>query len=104
MRSTSKKVSEPKTSLEEDLKSLQKTVSDLHKSFEGWKQQKPRYNSDSSKPPTRKCFLCGSDKHLKFKCPQNPKNKNVNTDINEQDGNHQAKYVASTSAGLYAEC
>lgn len=42
MRSATEKDTGQKKSLEEDLKSLQKTVSDLHKAFETWKHQKPR--------------------------------------------------------------
>ncbi|MEW8542138.1 MAG: hypothetical protein AB2693_01270, partial [Candidatus Thiodiazotropha sp.] len=41
MRSTSWKAPEEKNSLEKDLKTLQKTVLDLQKSFESWKRQKP---------------------------------------------------------------
>ncbi|MCG7870401.1 MAG: hypothetical protein JAY74_29030, partial [Candidatus Thiodiazotropha taylori] len=48
MRSASLKAPEEKnSSLEKDLRTLQKTVSDLHKSFESWKQQKPHETKGS---------------------------------------------------------
>ena len=59
MRSTVEKVPEQRNDLEDGLKALQKTVSDLQKSFEGWKKQKsngtnvPRkYDSDDAKKHT----------------------------------------------------
>ena len=118
MRSTVEKVPEQRNiqrnNLEDGLKALQKTVSDLQKSFEGWKKQKsngtnvPRkYDSDGAKdtqPPRRRCYRCGSDKHLIRNCP---KGKDEGKATPSKPGNkeaHQAKLVASTSAGLYAEC
>ena len=114
MRSTVEKVPEQRNDLEDGLKALQKTVSDLQKSFEGWKKQKsngtnlPRkYDSDGAKdtqPPRCRCYRCGSDKHLIRNCPKG-KDEGQASPSNPGDNEaHQAKLVASTSAGLYAEC
>lgn len=68
MRSALEKDTGQKKSLEEDLKSLQKTVSDLHKAFETWKHQKPRTenkvasnNTNIRNRPNRECYKCGSE-------------------------------------------
>ena len=42
MRSTVEKIPEQRNDLEDGLKALQKTVSDLQISFEGWKKQKSK--------------------------------------------------------------
>ena len=112
MRSTSEKVPEEKNSMEEDLKALQKTVSDLCKSFEGWTQQKSKqrndsgsFKSDTPEAHKRRCFICGSDRHLKNRCPQNStSNKNNTSRFSYRKKNHQAKHVASASTGLFVEC
>ena len=115
MRSASSKDSEEKNCLEKDLRTLQKTVSDLHKSFESWKQQKSnetkRYFGENKevsgrpRPQRRGCYLCGSDQHLNFRCPQNQDNRKKESSVaNEQNGSHQASYTASVGSGLYAEC
>ena len=114
MQSTVENIPEQRNDLEDGLKALQKTVSDLQKSFEGWKKQKsngtnvPRKDdSDGSKdirPPRLRCYRCGSDKHLKRNCP---KGKDEGKATPSNPGNnraHQARFMASTSAGLYAEC
>ena len=108
MRSTSEKMPEEKNSMEEDLKALQKTVSDLCKSFEGCTQQKSKQRNSSGrfKPDTleahkRQCFICGSDRHLKNSCPENStSNKNNTLRFSYQKKKHQAKHVASASTGL----
>ncbi len=62
-----------------------------------------------TKPPKRRCFLCDSEKHLKYNCPKNPRNQQWNKGNKEkkvpqeQEQQHQAKHVASTSSGLYVE-
>ena len=80
MQSTVEKIPEQRNDLEEGLKALQKTVSDLQKLFEGWKKQKsngtnvPRKDdSDGAKetrPPRRRCYRCGSEKHFIRNCPK----------------------------------
>lgn len=115
MRSASSKDSGEKNCLEKDLRTLQKTVSDLHKSFESWKQQKSNEtkgsygeNNEASgrpRPQRRRCYLCGSEQHLKFRCPQNQDNRKKESSVaNEQNGSHKASYAASVGSGLYAEC
>ena len=100
MRSATERQPEQKSNVEEELKSFQKMVFDLQNSFEGWKQQKQRdsyhsgnYRADNVKHPKRKCYLCGSDKHLKFRCPKNSANKNNAFRTSEEKSGHQAKYV-----------
>ena len=107
MRSTSEKVPEQKTSIEDDLKSLTKVVSDLGRSVDFLKRQKswtPRppgsNNRDQRQKQKRACFKCGSEEHLIAKCPQM---KPVTTTENNQES-HQAKLIASLSSGLYANC
>ncbi len=109
MRSTSDMGHEKPTKMENDMKALQKTVSELHKSFEAWKQPKSTgsnntRNTGDWKLQKRRCYICDSDKHLKFKCPQNPRNQKEKPGNGEPEKQHQAKHVASTSSGLYAEC
>ena len=107
MRTTSEKASGTKPCLEEDLKALRQTVSELTRSMESLKQQKPStrsFASDSnaslSKQNKRKCFKCGSEEHLIYNCPKNQKTASETS----EDKNHQAKSVAGISSGLYAEC
>ena len=76
MRST-EKVSEQKTSIEDDLKEPIKVVSDLGKSVDMLKMQqswttKPQVNNnrDQNQKPKRTCFKCRSEEHLIAKCPQ----------------------------------
>ena len=64
MQSTVKNIPEQRNDLEDGLKALQKTVSDLQKSFEGWKKQKsngtnvPRKDgSDGAKDTRHQWFI-----------------------------------------------
>ena len=110
MRTTAEKVDDSNNKLEDDMKQLQKTVADLHKSFETWKQQgkstyhksvpKQRNTPQQQKP---KCYNCGSEDHLQFRCPSNKRNKR-NTRVTEESEKHQTKYVANKSSGLYIDC
>ena len=115
MRSASSKDSEEKNCLKKDLRTLQKTVPDLHKSFNSWKQQKSNETEGSfgehkeasgrSRHQRGRCYLCGSDQHLYFRCPQNQDNRKKDLSVaNEQNESHQASYAASVGSGLYAEC
>ena len=113
MRSASSKDSEEKKCLKKALRTLQKTVPDLHKSFNSWKQQKSNETEGSfgknkeasgrSRPQRRRCYLCGSEQHLNFRRSQNQDNRKKEPS-NEQNESHQASYAASVGSGLYAEC
>ena len=94
--------------IEEDMKTLQKSVSDMQKAIEAWKRQKPHVGertentyTNSKNRPRRSCYICGSERHMKYRCPQN---KDGKYNAPKQDNKHQAKYVATTSSGLYATC
>ena len=115
MRSTSEKSSDEKSegSLESDMRALQKTVSDLQKSFETWRNKGLRSDrnwKDSYKKQANyakpKCFICGSEDHMKRNCPSrhNSRHHNTRSDTPKKAEAHQAKHVASASGGLYAEC
>ena len=90
MRSTAERVFEPKNNTEEELKSLQKKVSNMHLIHEGWKRRISRgpnatlasgYDNKTirSSIPKPKCFSCGSEKHLKLTCPENAAEKTTTT-------------------------
>ena len=106
MRNASEKVSEQNTSIEEELKALTKVVSDLGKSVEILKKQKPRQSNlprnskDNVDKQKRTCYKCGSENHFIAKCPDMKRDKNK---VNLQGG-HQAKSIAGRSSGLYANC
>ena len=106
MRSTSEKVPEQKTSIENDLKELTKEVSDLCKSVDMLKRQnswtpKPpgNNNRDQNQKPKRTCFKCRTEEHLIATCPQMKRDKTL---VNDQE-NHQAKSIAGRSSGLYVK-
>ena len=110
MRSTSEK---SEGSLESDMRALQKTVSDLQKSFETWRNKGLRSDrnwKDSYKKQANyakpKYFICGSEDHMKRNCPSrhNSRHHNTRSDTPKKAEAHQAKHVASASGGLYAEC
>ena len=122
MRNTSEKVTEAQSNLEKDVKSLQKTVAELHRAFESWKKDKQQTYSRYSIPRNRnmpqqqqqqqyqqqqqqkrKCFTCGSEDHVKPRCPLNKK-KERNKTTTKETATHQTKFVANKSSGLYVDC
>ena len=110
MQTTAEKPDDSDNKLEDDMKQLQNTVADLHKSSETKKQQgKPTYRKSIPKqrnmPQQQKlqCYNCGSEERLQFKCPSNKRNKRK-TRVTEESEKHQTKYVANKSSGLYIDC
>ena len=108
MRATTEKPAVEKTNSEIDMIKLQKSLTDLQKSVEALKWQRPRSESkardnskDQTEPRKRKCFNCGSENHLQNTCPVKSEKKGT---VSKQEENHQARYVASASGGLYADC
>ena len=67
----------------EELKSLQKKVSDMHLIHEGWKRRSCRgptatQASDYDNKTIRSAIpkpICGSEKHLNWTCPENAAEK-----------------------------
>ena len=47
----------------------------------------------------RKCWTCGSEKHLRRTCTERQEKK-----TNQETNVQQTKHIASTGAGLYASC
>ena len=76
MRVTSEKPSEENSDFQNKMETLQKTVTDLQISFNAWKGYKPRSENKGRTFSNRQhgnhkqpCYICGSEDHLKPKCP-----------------------------------
>ena len=98
--------------LQKDLDSLKKVVADLASTMKAWEAKaasdvtqrggtRPESRQTSWNTNKRKCFLCGSDKHLQPKCPRN---KSYGKSQNKHAHKSQAKHVAATGSGLYTDC
>ena len=105
-------------SLEEKLSELQKSTAELQTSMQTLKQQnrssqgsgtgfRERYQGQQQRTyvprEKRKCHICGSEDHLRYKCPLNDQNKQ-DEKVKEDTEKHQTKFVASKSSGLYIDC
>ena len=109
MRVTSEKPSEENSDFQNKMETLQKTVTDLQKSFNAWKGYKPRSENKSRTNWNRQhryhkpqCYVCGSEDHLKPKCPSLKNNGKLKE--SRGDETQQNKQIASVNGGLYADC
>ena len=124
LRATSEKSDDSKSkdtaqvNFEEKLSHLQKSLAELQTSMQTLQQQdrqpqppgrntgyRRRYpgQQDRNYVPRerRKCYICGSEDHLKWACPeQKPQDEKPK----EENEKHQSKFVASKSSGLYLDC
>ena len=126
LRATSEKGDDSKSkdtaqvNFEEKLSHLQKSLAELQTSMQTLQQQdkqpqppgrntghRRRYpgQQDRNYVPRerRKCYICGSEDHLKWACPLNEQ-KPQDENSKEENEKHQSKYVASKSSGLYLDC
>ncbi len=96
MRTTSERSPGQDNTMDRDFKALQKSVAELQQSFTTWKlaqanpltnvSYKPR-NTGTWTGTKRKCFICGSEDHLRLNCPRNPQKQGKNTDDKKHQGN-----------------
>ena len=126
LRATSEKGDDSKSkdtaqvNFEEKLSHLQKSLAELQTSMQTLRQpdrqpQPPGRNTgyrrrypgqqDRNYVPRerRKCYICGSEDHLKWACPLNEQ-KPQDEKPKEENEKHQSKFVASKSSGLYLDC
>ena len=109
MRVTSEKPSDENSDFQNKMETLQKTVTDLQKSFNAWKGYEPRSENKSRTNSNRqhryhkpRCYVCGSEDNLKLKCPSLKNNGKLKE--SKGDETQQNKQVASVNGGLYADC
>ena len=68
-------------------------------SFESQNRNRQNRQKEQQTSYKRKCWTCGSEKHLRRTCPERQEKK-----INQETNVQQTKHIASTGAGLYASC
>ena len=105
--------------LDEEMRSLQKTLAELQKSVQSLKQQSGSNNNRNQNNNNAglrqghvsfqrkyKCYDCGSEQHLRNRCSLNKDNKSrgQNNESGKQAEQHHAKHVAGKSSGLYLSC
>ena len=62
------------------------------------------YNNQNNRP-VRKCYICGSEKHLKRRCPKQGKDGDLRTNSRNNENNEKAAVNVSGShhAGLFIQ-